>query len=156
MMLYLIYLIATALFVGLDQLVKKVIVDSIGLGEKIVLIPGFFSLTNVHNYGAGFSILQNARLLLTLIAVVAIVAVTYLLIKTDKKDLLSIVSYLFIISGATGNLIDRIRLGYVVDFLDFIILGYDYPVFNVADCFITVGCFLLIIQVLREGKHAGN
>ena len=155
-MLYVIYLIAVGLFIGLDQLVKKVIIGSIELGQRIVLIPGFFSLTHVRNYGAGFSILQNARLLLTLTAVAAIIAVTVLLIRTNRKDLLSIVSYLFIISGAAGNLIDRVMNGYVVDFLDFIIFGYDFPVFNLADCFITVGCFLLIIQVLWEGKHAGN
>ena len=155
-MLYVIYLIAIGMFVGLDQLAKKIIVDSVSLGQRISLIPGFFSLTHVHNYGAGFSILQNARLLLTVTAVVAIIAVGYLLFKENRKNFISIVSYLFIISGAAGNLIDRVSKGYVIDFLDFIIFGYDFPVFNVADCFITIGCFLLIIQTFRETKHAGN
>lgn len=155
-MRYLIYLIATVLFVGLDQFTKHLVNVSIALGQKIVLIPGFFNLTHVHNYGAGFSILQNARFLLTFTAIAAILVLGYFLIKADRKDIISIISYLFIISGSAGNLIDRVRLGYVIDFLDFIIFGYDFPVFNVADSFITVGCFLLMIETFREGRHAGH
>ena len=83
-----------------------------------------------------------------------IIVLSYLLVKAKKNDTLSIISYILIISGALGNLIDRVRLGYVVDFLDFKIFGYDYPVFNVADSFITVGCFILIIMVILESKNA--
>ncbi|MBO7698971.1 MAG: signal peptidase II, partial [Erysipelotrichaceae bacterium] len=87
-------------------------------------------------------------------SIVAIVILTYMLIKAKKNDTISIISYILIISGALGNLIDRVRLGYVVDFLDFIIFGYDYPVFNIADSFITVGCFALIIMVALEARNA--
>ena len=80
----------------------------------------------------------------------------YYLLKSGKDDLISKMSYLLIISGAIGNLIDRIRFGYVVDFLDFKIFGYDFPVFNVADSFITVGCFILIIKTLWEARHAAD
>lgn len=153
-MIYFIYLLTVGIFVAIDQISKIIVVNSIKLSQKIVIIKGFFNLTHVHNYGAGFSILQNARLFLTTVSIMAIIVIAYLLITSRRKDLLSAISYLFIISGALGNLIDRLRAGYVIDFLDFIIFGYDFPVFNVADCFITVGCFLLIIQTLMETRRA--
>ena len=126
------------------------------LSQKVVLIENFLSLTHVRNYGAGFSILQNARLFLTVISIVAVIVLSYMLITSNRKDKVLNISYLFIISGAIGNLIDRINNGYVTDFLDFIIFGYDFPVFNVADCFITIGCFLMIIMVLKDSKSAKN
>ena len=153
-MLYFIYLLIITILVILDQYVKNLVVLNIPLGEHINLIDNFFSLTYVRNYGAGFSILQNATVFLSLLSIVAIIVLTYMLFKTRNNDTLSKISYLLIISGAIGNLIDRIRLGYVVDFLDFIIINYDYPVFNIADSFITIGCFLLIFMVIMESKNA--
>lgn len=155
-MIYFFYVIFITLLVICDQFVKNLVVLNIPLGKEIVLIDNFFSLTYVRNYGAGFSILQNEKTFLSICSIVAIIGLSYLLITTKKKDTFSIVSYLLIISGAIGNLIDRIRLGYVVDFLDFLIFGYDYPVFNIADSFITIGCFLLIIKVIMENRNARN
>lgn len=155
-MIYFIYLLAIFIFVAIDQISKSIIVSTMKLSQKIVLIDNFFSITHVRNYGAGFSLLQNARLFLSVVSIVAILVLTYMLIRSDRKEKALNVSYLFIISGAIGNLIDRLRNGYVVDFLDFIIFGYDYPVFNIADCFITVGCFMMIIIVLLENKRAKN
>lgn len=155
-MSYLVYLVAICIFTLLDQLSKKQIVDYLKLGEKIEIIKGFFNITHVRNYGAGFSILQNARLFLSLVSIIAIVVLVYLLVTTKKKDTLTSMSYLMVISGALGNLLDRLRQGYVVDFLDFKIFGWDYPVFNVADIFITIGCFLLIIISLKGEKDAKN
>lgn len=155
-MIYFFYVLFVTILVILDQYVKNLVVLNIELGKRIPLIDNFFSLTHVRNYGAGFSILQNERFFLTALSIIAIVVLSYMLYKAKKSDTLSIISYILIISGALGNLIDRIRLGYVVDFLDFIIFGYDYPVFNIADCFITVGCFILIIMVILESKNAKN
>ena len=155
-MSYLVYLVAICIFTLLDQLSKKQIVDYLKLGEKIEIIKGFFNITHVRNYGAGFSILQNARLFLSLISIIAIIVLVYLLVTTKKKDTLTSMSYLMVLSGALGNLLDRLRQGYVVDFLDFTIFGWDYPVFNVADIFITIGCFLLIIISLKGEKDAKN
>ena len=155
-MSYLVYLVAICIFTLLDQLSKKQIVNYLKLGEKIEIIKGFFNITHVRNYGAGFSILQNARLFLSLVSIVAIVVLVYLLVTTKKKNTLTSMSYLMVISGALGNLLDRLRQGYVVDFLDFKIFGWDYPVFNVADIFITIGCFLLIIISLKGEKDAKN
>ena len=153
-MIYFLYILFILIFVVIDQIIKSTVVNNIALNQVIVLIRNFFNLTYVRNYGAGFSILQNATVFLSLISIVACVVLFYYLIKTDKKDLVSKISYLLRISGAIGNLIDRLKLGYVIDFLDFKIFGYDFPVFNIADCYITIGCFILIIKVLLESKNA--
>ena len=153
-MIYFLYILFILIFVVIDQIIKSTVVNNIALNQVIVLIRNFFNLTYVRNYGAGFSILQNATVFLSLISIVACVVLFYYLIKTDKKDIVSKISYLLIISGAIGNLIDRLKLGYVIDFLDFKIFGYDFPVFNIADCYITIGCFILIIKVLLESKNA--
>ena len=155
-MIYFLYLLFIIIFVAMDQLVKRIIVANIKLGNFIIVIKGFFNITHVRNYGAGFSILQNARAFLIVLTIIACFTLTYLLLTTDKKDMLARISYLLIISGAIGNFIDRVRMGYVIDFLDFMIFGYDFPVFNIADTFITIGCFLLIIKILMEARHAKN
>ena len=151
-MMYFVYLILIAAMIIADQFSKYIIVKNITLGQKIFMIPDFFALTYVRNTGAGFSILENATNLLSVISAIAVIVLIYFLLH--EKNKLIKACYLMIIAGAIGNLIDRIRLGYVVDFLDFYILGYDYPVFNVADSFITVGCILLILLNLKGSKDA--
>lgn len=153
-MYYLFYLIFIIILVIFDQVSKFYIINNYNLSTKNVVIDGFFNITHVRNYGAGFSIMQNQRLFLVLVSACAIILFTYLLIK--EKNKFNIFTYLLIISGSIGNLIDRCRLGYVIDFLDFYIFGYDFPVFNIADCFITIGCFLLIINIFLEEKNAKN
>ena len=156
-MLYALYLLAIVVLVSIDQFSKYLITQNLFDGVKeIKLIDNFFYITNVKNYGAGFSILQNQRIFLIIITIIAIIFVAYLLIKSKNSESLNRVCYILIIGGAIGNLIDRITLGYVVDFLDFYIFGYDFPVFNLADCFLTVGCFLLIISILLETKRVKN
>lgn len=153
-MLYILYIVIVISLVSADQFSKFLVVEHIDKAENIVIIKDFFSLTNVSNYGAGFSIMQNKTFFLIAITLIAIVAVIYLLIKSKKEELLNRISYLLIISGAIGNLIDRIKLNYVIDFLDFNFFGYNFPVFNLADCFITIGCALLLISILKENKRA--
>lgn len=153
---YLIYLAFICVFAGLDQFVKYMIVNNFSLYESKAIINNFFNITYIRNYGAGFSIFQNETIFLVIISIIAIILLGYLIIKSKKEESIYRFSYLLILSGALGNLIDRIRLTYVVDFLDFNILGYDFPIFNVADCFITIGCFLLIILIVKEGKNANN
>lgn len=155
-MIYGFYCLFITIFVAMDQLSKKMVITHLKLNQPVVIIKDFFNLTYVRNYGAGFSILQHATAFLLALTIIACIVLFYLLVTTEKKDLLSKVCYLMIISGAIGNFIDRVRLSYVIDFLDFKIFGYDYPVFNIADCFITVGCFLLIFKMLWEARHAKN
>ncbi len=153
-MIYFFYLLFITIFVFIDQMSKKLVVSNFKLNQVVPVIKGFFNLTYVRNYGAGFSILQHATAFLLALTVIACIVLLYLLVTSDKKDLLSKVCYLLIISGAIGNFIDRVRFSYVIDFLDFKIFGYDYPVFNIADSFITVGCVLLVVKTLWEARHA--
>lgn len=155
-MLYALYLLAVVVIVTADQFSKYLIVRNVAESADIVLIDNFFSITNVKNYGAGFSILQNQRFFLIAVTLVAIVLVISLLVKSKNNEAFNRVCYILIIGGAIGNLIDRITLGYVIDFLDFNIFGYDFPVFNVADSFVTIGCILLILFMLLENKRGKN
>lgn len=155
-MLYILYLLAIVVLVAADQFSKYIVVLNIAEGTKITLIKDFFNLTYIKNYGAGFSILQNQTVFLTVIGILAIIFVGYLLVKSKNNETLNRICYLLIIGGTIGNLFDRIRFKYVVDFLDFYIFGYDFPVFNIADSFLTIGCILLIISILLESKNAKN
>ena len=149
---YLIYLFIVVSLVSLDQYTKSIILNYFELYESKTIIDGFFSLTYVQNFGAGFSIMQNARTTFLIITPICLVAFTYLFIKSNDK--LSKTALLLMISGTIGNFIDRIVRVYVVDFLDFIIFGWDFPIFNVADIFLTIGVCLYIIALIKEEKDA--
>lgn len=149
---YLIYLFIVVSLVSLDQYTKSIVLNYFELYESKTIIDGFFSLTYVQNFGAGFSIMQNARTTFLIITPICLVGFTYLSIKSNDK--LSKTALLLMISGTIGNFIDRIVRVYVVDFLDFIIFGWDFPIFNVADIFLTVGVCLYIIALIKEEKDA--
>lgn len=151
----LLYIFIILSIVGLDQYTKKLVVVLMNEKSEVPIIKGFFNIVYTENYGAGFSILQNQRILLILVPIIVVcVIIGYLFIKKNLSKF-EIASLLFIAGGAIGNLIDRAFKGYVVDFLDFIFFGYHYPSFNVADSFITVGAIMLIIYLfIIERKHA--
>ncbi|MCI6089508.1 MAG: signal peptidase II [Solobacterium sp.] len=149
---YLIYLFIVVSLVSLDQYTKSIILNYFELYQSKTIIDGFFSLTYVQNFGAGFSIMQNARTTFLIITPICLVGFTYLFIKSNDK--LSKTALLLMISGTIGNFIDRIVRIYVVDFLDFIIFGWDFPIFNVADIFLTIGVCLYIIALIKEEKDA--
>lgn len=149
---YLIYLFIVVSLVSLDQYTKSIILNYFEFYQSKTIIDGFFSLTYVQNFGAGFSIMQNARTTFLIITPICLVGFTYLFIKSNDK--LSKTALLLMISGTIGNFIDRIVRIYVVDFLDFIIFGWDFPIFNVADIFLTIGVCLYIIALIKEEKDA--
>ncbi len=149
---YLIYLFVIAVLVTIDQFSKDIILTYFNVGDSKTIIDGFFSLTYVQNFGAGFSIMQNARTTFLIITPICLIAFIYLLIKSN--DVLTKSALLLMISGTIGNFIDRIFRIYVVDFLDFIIFGWDFPIFNFADCLLTIGVALYIIALLKEDKNA--
>jgi signal peptidase II len=154
---YIIFFATFALMVLLDFVTKAYISSTMLLHESFPVIEGFFNITYVRNPGAAFSILADApaafrSIFFIAVTSVAILCILYYVIKDTSEDLLMTFGLSLIMSGAVGNLIDRVRLGEVVDFIDVYIGSYHWPAFNVADSAITVGAFLLILEIFRANK----
>jgi len=132
---------------GIDQWTKEKIARSMFEGNTIGILNDFFHITYVKNYGVAFGMFQGEIKIISIIAIVAILGIIYFMIKQLKPhEVISKYAYAFILAGAIGNMIDRIYRGFVVDFLDF--RGLWKFVFNVADVWINIGVFLLIIEVI--------
>lgn len=143
--------------VALDQLTKLWVVRSFRLYESREVIPHFFNLTYLTNTGAAFGFLAGRQSTLRQvffvgIAVVALLAMAYFYRTLKDRSVLYTAAIGLICGGAVGNLIDRLRLGSVIDFLDFFIGRYHWPAFNAADSAITVGVGLFLLASLLEGK----
>jgi len=135
----------------LDQFTKFVVSTSMTLNQSISIIDNFFYLTYVRNDGAGFSLLKGQRYFFIAITIFALVIFFYLYKDAKENKLLQFCVSLMI-AGTIGNFIDRLLVGTVVDFLDFHIFSYNFPVFNVADICLTVGVFLYLFFSFR-GKN---
>lgn len=142
-----IYSIA-AISIMIDQIVKIIIRTKMKLNTSIPLIPNIFNLTYVENKGAAFSILQNTQIFLIIIGLVFLYVIDYYIKKEKKFDKLNIIALGLIIGGIIGNLVDRILLHAVVDYLDFTLI--NFPIFNIADSCITIGVILFIISIIKE------
>ena len=146
-------IIFVVILVAIDQWSKLLTVQHLANGsEPITLINGVFELTYVENTGAAFGIFKNSTILLSILVVIILIAIFYFKSKvplTPKYRPLHILS-LFIIAGALGNLIDRIRLKYVIDMLHF--YWFEFPVFNLADVYVTCSAFLLMLLLLTKYK----
>lgn len=130
----------------LDQAAKLFAAGLLPSVKTIPLIEDVFHLTYVENTGAGFGVFANHTWLLTVMTLLIIIfVVSYVVVKRPKNRVL-ITALSFMMGGAVGNMIDRIRLGYVIDFFDFTLI--DFPVFNVADCFITVGAVIFAVYII--------
>ena len=137
----------------IDQWSKAVVQFSTSL--PIEVIPNYFYITYLKNEGAAWSMLAGKTVLLELIAFVAIGILLYGLLQVKKKkQRLLIIAYALLISGAAGNLIDRLRFGYERDFFEWYPFHYSFPVFNVADVALTFGVILLVIGVWLTEKKA--
>jgi signal peptidase II len=149
-----------ALVILLDRASKLWIVAHIPSGHAIVLIPKVFRLTHVLNTGAAFSMFEGSnspnlvRNLLIGFSVVAVIVVLFLIWKMGRGLSLTSVALALILGGAIGNLYDRLRFSYVVDFLEVHIVHYHWPDFNVADSAIVVGACLLLLEMLRPQRSA--
>ena len=128
---------------GLDQWVKAAISAAIPLGEARPLLPGFVELRTVHNYGAAWSSFSGMRWLLVTATSCIVLLIFAALVRRIVRHPLGVLAGWLIISGGLGNILDRVRLGYVVDMFNFQFI--DYPVFNVADMCIVCGCVLGLI-----------
>lgn len=144
--------------VVLDQITKILVVKTMDLYQSIPVVDGFFNLTYILNPGAAFGIMaeldDSFRQLFFIIVTIAAIIVVSVLAYKERIHRLRFFSYVLIISGAFGNLIDRIYIGKVIDFFDFYVGHYHWPAFNIADSSISVGIFLLIVDLLfvKEGK----
>jgi signal peptidase II len=143
----------TVIFLVIDQITKHWVAGTFDYRETLAVLP-FFNLTYVHNPGAAFSFLADQggwqRWFFTVIASVASIVFVVWMAKTPKEQKLLSISFALILSGAVGNLIDRVLLGYVIDFLDFHWAGYHFAAFNVADSMIFIGAALMILDSFKQ------
>lgn len=141
----LLWIIIIAASVILDQVTKMIVVNSMELYESIPLIENVFSFTYIHNYGAAWGVLSNHRWVFILVTAAALIVMPIILYKYRKLHFMFGLSLSLIIGGAFGNMIDRVVLGYVVDFLE--VTFIDFPVFNVADICVVCGAAMMFIYI---------
>jgi signal peptidase II len=141
-------LLVTAALIVIDQITKVIAVDALASGKSIPLIKGVLEFSYVENHGAAFGILQNALPFFVVITLAALAVIFYILVRVpeDRHFLPIRLCLCFIAAGAVGNFIDRLLLSYVRDFIYFCLI--DFPVFNVADIYITCGTAILILLML--------
>ena len=147
--------LAAAVIVALDQWVKSYVTANFAVGESADLLPHVLRLHYVRNFGAAWSSLSGERCLLIGVTAAGMAALAWLLVKVVRHPL-GVWALTAVIGGGVGNLIDRVRLGYVVDMLDCAFI--DFPVFNVADCFVVCGTIAALIYYLwvypaADGKN---
>jgi signal peptidase II len=153
---YLFLVVISLLVISLDQATKLLVTRTIDLHEIRPVIPDIFNLTYLHNRGAAFGMLSDSPYRLPFFIVVTIVAVIvllYAIYRCRDEQRLAPLSLSLVFAGALGNLIDRVRLGEVIDFLDFYWRDHHWPAFNVADSAICVGVALLAIDMFLEERR---
>ncbi len=139
-----IVLIIVISVLALDQATKAALVSYLSPYQSVTVIPGIFNIVSVRNPGAAFGILQGGgSIILTVVSFVALIVIGVLLYQAVNKKMILTLS--FIAGGALGNMVDRLRMGEVIDFLDFHIGRYHWPAFNVADSAITVGVISYLV-----------
>ena len=136
-----------------DLFTKSLAVSALGDGRHVYIIKGVLEFYYIENRGAAFGIFKSGTIILSAISAIAVIAliIAYIRIPGDRKYLPLRLIVIFLCAGAAGNLIDRVTLHYVRDFIYFSLI--DFPVFNVADIYVTVSVFLLIILILFYYKE---
>ena len=145
-------LIVILILTIIDQIIKYLVVSNISIGSEKIIIDNFLKFIYIRNTGAAFGILSGNIIFLIFITVLLI----FYIVNEMKKNInnnLSLLSFSLILSGALGNLIDRVVRGYVVDYISFTLFNREMSVFNLADTYITIGVILLIYIVIKEGNN---
>ncbi len=139
----------------LDMVTKLMVQSSLALHESITVIKGFFYITYAQNTGAAWSLFSGRVGILTFISLLGVLGFMWLYKSTKANEKYERFAISLMIAGTLGNFFDRLFFGYVRDFLDFIIFGYDFPIFNVADVALVIGVGLLILQTLikKEDRY---
>ena len=153
------YALLLAACVAGDQLLKYWVVNHLEIGQSAAFLPGLVRLTRLHNTGAAWGSFSGSTALLTAVTAVLLIAVAWLVLKKIIRHPLGLCAAMLVLGGGIGNMIDRICRGYVVDLFDLEFM--DYPIFNLADCFVVVGVILGAVYYLwfydkydgRKAKH---
>lgn len=139
---------------AMDLITKTIANNTLAVFKENQVINGFFYLTLCYNTGGAWSIFSGNVAMLIIFSLLALGLVIYSMVKSTSKFYLY--SSSLFVGGLLGNLFDRMVYGKVIDFLDFVIFGYDFPVFNVADCFICIGVALMFVAIMKEEKENGK
>lgn len=159
---YIILALIAAFVVALDQLTKIYIHTRFGLGDSVMVIPGYFNITYVRNLGGAFGFLGDShevlrKVFFLSIPPLAMLIILFILRGTPSSDRWQIFALSGIFGGAIGNYLDRLRFGYVVDFLDFHWRNkYTWPAFNIADSAIVCGMAILILIMVRDWRQESS
>lgn len=153
------YALLLAACIAGDQLLKYWVVRHLEIGQSAAFLPGLVRLTRLHNTGAAWGSFSGSTALLTAVTAVLLIAVAWLVLKKIIRHPLGLCAAMLVLGGGIGNMIDRICRGYVVDMFDLEFM--DYPIFNLADCFVVVGVILGAVYYLwfydkydgRKAKH---
>ena len=148
------YLVAFLVIVIGDQVTKIIVDHTLSLGGSYAIIDNFFYFTYAHNTGAAWGMLAGKISLFLIVSVVAAIGIIYYFMKSASYQKLTRFGLVLVFGGLIGNLIDRLAFGYVRDFIDFIIFGYNFAIFNVADMAITIGMALVILEIGIEEYKA--
>ena len=140
----------------IDQVIKVIVDTNMKLADSINVITNFFRITYLQNTGAAWSVLSGNKIVLIMITIIALFLIYFFLLKNKKLRNIEYILYGLLIGGILGNLIDRIRFGYVIDYLDFNFGSYHYPVFNFADICIVVSIVLMVIISIKDDKDGNN
>ncbi len=156
--LLLLYVLIVILIIIFDQWAKSLIIKNVMLYE-VLPVNSFINITHQENAGAAFSILSNAggwqRWFLSVLAICISVYIVFWLFRLRNQDQIILsIGLSLVLGGAIGNVIDRIQLGYVIDYIQVLIMGWPFPSFNIADASITVGAVILIIDALFISKNS--
>lgn len=142
-----VFLLLSLFVVVIDQLMKLAIIHNLKIGESIEVLSGVLSLTSHRNSGAAFGILQNQTWFLITVTAIVIIAMGYYLRKIHLSNKMAAFGLSLVLGGAVGNFSDRIIRGEVVDMIE--VTFIDYPIFNMADSFIFIGCVFLMIGLWK-------
>ncbi len=134
----------------IDQIIKIIISNNIKIGKQIKIIDKFFYITNVHNDGAAFSMLSGNVIFLILITILSLIVIHIFFVKDKSLNKIELILTSMLIGGIFGNFIDRIIHRYVIDYLEFIIFNYDFPIFNFADICIVLSVIGLVLYSIKE------
>jgi signal peptidase II len=151
--------LGVSLLLAFDQATKALVASRLVPGESIEILPGVLHFTLVHNTGMAFGLLSGSDIpfksvVVTLLSLAALAAVIYYALKSPRGETMTHLGLTFILGGALGNILDRARLGYVIDFVDVFYRDAHWPAFNVADSSICVGVGLLLLDSLRRHEPA--